>query len=157
MARMRGTKTLVQNRRARHNYTILDTYEAGISLQGTEVKSIRNGKANIAEAYARVKDGECILHNMHISPYEQGNRYNHDPIRSRRLLLNKREIRRLYNETQLQGHTLVPLQLYLKDGWVKVELAVAQGKHLHDKRHDIAQRDAERRAKQAERQRQRQE
>ena len=153
MARSQGTKMLVQNRRARHNYKILDTYEAGIALQGTEVKSIRNGKANIADAYARIKNGECILNNMHISPYDQGNRFNHEPIRPRRLLLNKREIRRLFSETQLKGNTLIPLKLYLKDGWVKVELAVAQGKHLHDKRHDIAKRDAERRAKQAERRR----
>ena len=153
MARSQGTKMLVQNRRARHNYKILDTYEAGIALQGTEVKSIRNGKANIADAYARIKNGECILSNMHISPYDQGNQFNHEPIRPRRLLLNKREIKRLFSETQLKGNTLIPLKLYLKDGWVKVELAVAQGKHLHDKRHDIAKRDAERRAKQAERRR----
>ncbi len=153
MARSQGTKMLVQNRRARHNYKILDTYEAGIALQGTEVKSIRNGKANIADAYARIKNGECILNNMHISPYDQGNQFNHEPVRPRRLLLNKREIKRLFSETQLKGNTLIPLKLYLKDGWVKVELAVAQGKHLHDKRHDIAKRDAERRAKQAERRR----
>jgi SsrA-binding protein len=150
MARAKGIKVLVQNRRARHDYKILDTYEAGISLQGTEVKSIRNGKANIQDAYARIRNGECIISNMHISPYEQGNQFNHEPVRARRLLLNKREIKRLHDETKLKGHTLIPLKLYLKDGWVKVELAVAQGKHLHDKRHDVAKRDAERRAKQAE-------
>lgn len=149
MAKPHGVKVLVQNRKARHNYTILETYEAGIALQGTEVKSIRNGKANIAESYAQIKNGECFIINMHISPYEQGNQFNHDPLRPRRLLLHKKEINRLIGKTQLQGLTLVPLKLYLKDGLVKVEIAVARGKQLHDKRDAIAKRDAERRAQQA--------
>jgi SsrA-binding protein len=150
MARQKGIKKLVQNRRAKHEYSIKDIYEAGIELKGTEVKSVRNGKANIAEAYARVDNGEVFLLNMHISPYEQGNRFNHDPLRPKKLLLNKREIRKLYQDTQIKGNTLIPLGLYLRDGWVKAEIAVAEGKKLHDKREAVAKKDAERRARQAE-------
>ncbi len=150
MARQKGIKKLVKNRRARHDYHVKDVYEAGIELRGTEVKSVRNGKANIAEAYARVENGEVFLLNMHISPYEQGNQFNHDPLRPKRLLLNKREIRKLYQDTQIKGSTLIPLGLYLRNGWVKVEIAVAEGKKLHDKRESIAKKDAERRARQAE-------
>lgn len=151
MVRQRGIKKLVQNRRARYDYNILDVYEAGIELKGTEVKSVRNGRANIGEAYARIDNGECFILNMHISPYEHGNRFNHDPLRPKRLLLNKREIRKIYQETQVRGKTLIPLSLYLKNGWVKVELAVAEGKQLHDKRESAAKKDAERRAREAER------
>jgi len=150
MAKTEGIKVLVNNRRARHDYHIIDTYEAGISLQGTEVKSIRGGKANIGEAYARINNSECVLTNMHVSPYDPGNRFNHEPLRPRRLLLHKREIRKLYNETQLKGNTLIPLKLYLKNGLVKVELAVARGKQQHDKREAAAKHDADRRARQAE-------
>lgn len=149
MAKQRQEKVLVNNRRARHNFDIIETYEAGIELKGTEVKSVRNGRANMSEAYAQVKNGECFLYNMHISPYEQGNRFNHDPVRPRRLLLHKQEIYRLFSKTQLQGHTLIPLKLYLKNGWIKVELAVAKGKKLYDKRKEIAEREAQRRAREA--------
>jgi SsrA-binding protein len=153
MAKQSDIKKLVNNRRARHDYSILDVYEAGIELRGTEVKSVKNGKANIAEAYGRVENGECFLFNMHISPYEQGNQFNHDPLRPKKLLLNKREIRKIYEETQIKGKTLVPLTLYLRNGWVKVELAVAEGKKLYDKREAAAKRDAERKARKAEKDR----
>lgn len=153
MAKQSDVKILVKNRRARHDYKVLDVYEAGIELKGTEVKSVKNGRANIAEAYGRVEDGECFLFNMHISPYKQGNQFNHDPLRPKRLLLNKREIRKIYEETQIRGKTLVPLALYLRNGWVKVEIAVAEGKKLYDKRESAAKRDAERKARKAEKER----
>ena len=140
----KGVHRVVENRRARHEYFIEDTYECGIALVGTEVKSIRAGKANIRDAYAQVKNGEVFLVGMHISPYEQGNVFNRDPFRERKLLLHRMEIRRLNTLTQAEGYSLIPLQLYLKDGRVKVELAVAKGKKLYDKRHDIAERDARR-------------
>jgi SsrA-binding protein len=143
-----GTKIIATNKKARHEYFIEDTMEAGIVLTGTEVKSIRQGKVNIKDSYATIENGEVYLHNMHISPYEQGNIYNVDPLRKRKLLLHKREIRKLYGGIQLQGYTLVPLSLYLKDGRVKVELATAKGKKLYDKREAIAKKDAERRIKQ---------
>lgn len=138
-------KTVAKNRKARHDYFIEETYETGIVLSGTEVKSIRQGKANLKDSYANIKGGEVFLYNMHISPYEQGNIYNVDPVRTRKLLLNKREIRKLVGYITLQGYSLVPLSLYLKNGLVKVELSVAKGKKLYDKRHDIAKKDAERR------------
>lgn len=153
MVKQSDVKKLVQNRRARHDYKILDVYEAGIELRGTEVKSVKNGKANIAEAYGRIENGECFLFNMHISPYEQGNQFNHDPLRPKRLLLNKREIRKIYEETQIRGKTLVPLALYLRNGWVKVEIAIAEGKKLYDKRESAAKKDAERKARRAEKDR----
>ncbi len=140
----KGTRSVAQNRKARHEYFIEDTYECGIALVGTEVKSIRGGKCNLKDSYAIVKDGEVILFNVHISPYEQGNIYNRDPFRPRKLLLHKSEIRKLKVLTQTDGYSLIPLQLYIKDGLVKVELAVAKGKKLYDKRHDIADRDAKR-------------
>ncbi len=139
-----GTKTIIQNRKARHDYAILDSYEAGIELQGTEVKSLRAGKANLKDSYARVENNEAFLHNLHISEYEQGNLYNHEPTRRRRLLLHKHEINRLRNRAEERGLTLVPLKLYFKRGKVKVELAVAKGKREYDRRHDIAKRDAQR-------------
>lgn len=132
------------NRKARHDYHIEETYEAGIVLTGTEIKSIRAGRVNIRDSYARVENGEVFLLNAHISPYEQGNRYNHDPLRPRKLLLNKREIRQLHSKTQEKGLTLIPLRIYLKNGRAKLELAVARGKKLYDKREDIAARDAKR-------------
>lgn len=143
-----GKKIVATNRKARHEYSIEDTIEAGIVLNGTEVKSIRQGKLNVGDSYASIEDGEAYVHNMHISPYEQGNIYNVDPLRKRKLLLHKREIRRLAQDIQLKGYTLIPLSVYIKDGKVKIEIATAKGKKLYDRRQDIAKRDAERRIRQ---------
>lgn len=143
-----NVKIVASNRKARHEYFIEDTIEAGLVLKGTEVKSIRQGKINVKESYAVVENGEVYVYNMHISPYEQGNIYNVDPIRKRKLLLHKREIRKLDSFIMQKGYTLVPLTVYIKDGLVKVELAVAKGKKLYDKRESIAKRDAERRIQQ---------
>lgn len=134
----------ITNRKARHEYHIDEKFEAGIALTGTEIKSIRAGKANLQDSYARVENGELILYNMHISPYEQGNRFNHEPKRPRKLLMHKREIMRLLGQTREKGYALIPLQLYFKRGWVKVELGLARGKKKYDKRQDIAARDAKR-------------
>ena len=142
MAKLKGIKPLVQNRRARHDYFVEETYECGMELKGTEVKSIRQGRANLKESYARVRGGEVFVDGMHISPYEQGNIFNTDPLRPKRLLLHKSEIRKLQGQVSRQGYTLVPLQLYLKDGRVKLELGVCRGKQLHDKRDAIAEQDA---------------
>ncbi|GFN36281.1 SsrA-binding protein SmpB [Tepidimicrobium xylanilyticum] len=141
-------KIVATNRKARHEYFIEDTIEAGIVLKGTEVKSIRLGRINVKESYAVVEDGEVFIYNMHISPYEQGNIYNVDPIRKRKLLLHKREIKRLSAAIMQKGYTIVPLTVYIKKGLVKVELAIAKGKKLYDKREAIAKRDAERRMQQ---------
>lgn len=143
-----GIKTVASNRKARHEFFIEDTLEVGISLKGTEVKSIRQGKLNLKESYASIDNDEVYINNMHISPYEQGNIQNVDPIRKRKLLLHKREIRKLKQETKLKGLTLVPLRVYIKDGKVKMELATAAGKKLYDKRQDIAKKDADRRMRQ---------
>jgi SsrA-binding protein len=137
-------KVIAQNKKARHDYFIEQTIEAGIVLSGTEVKSIRQGKVNLKDSYAAIKDGEVMLSGMHISPYEQGNIFNKDPLRDRKLLLHKREINRLVGLTQQKGMALVPVRLYFRKGKVKVELAVAKGKKLYDKRADIAERDARR-------------
>jgi len=142
-------KIIVDNRKARHDYHIIETIEAGIALTGTEVKSLRLGKVNIRESFAKIKDGELFLHGMHISPYEQGNRFNHDPLRVRKLLLHKREITKLVGKVQERGFTLVPLSLYWKNGRCKISLALAKGKQLHDKRETIARKDAERRIQRA--------
>ena len=142
MAVKRGVKVLAQNKKARHDYFIEDTLECGIALQGTEVKSIRGGQLNLKDSYAQVKNGELLLVGMHVSPYAQGNIFNHDPFRTRKLLAHKREIVRLGREQQTEGMSLIPLSFYLRDGKVKVELAVAKGKKLYDKRHSIAERDA---------------
>jgi len=142
MAKLKGIKPLVQNRRARHDYFVEETYECGMELKGTEVKSIRQGRANLKESYARVRGGEVFVDGMHISPYEQGNIFNTDPLRPKRLLLHKGEIRRLQGAVSRQGYTLVPLQLYLKDGRVKLELGVCRGKQVHDKRDAVAEHDA---------------
>jgi len=139
-----GEKNIVVNRQARHEYFIIETYEAGIALAGTEVKSLRQGKGNVSDAFARVEHNEMLLYNMHISPYDFGNRFNLDPLRPRKLLLHKEEIRRLYGKTREKGLTLVPLRFYLKRGKVKVELALVKGKKLYDKREDLAARDAKR-------------
>lgn len=143
-----GVKIVASNRKARHEFFIEDTLEVGIALKGTEVKSIRQGKLNLKESYASIDDDEVFINNMHISPYEQGNIHNVDPIRKRKLLLHKREIRKLKQETKLKGSTLVPLSVYIKDGKVKMELATAIGKKLYDKRQDIAKKDADRRMRQ---------
>ena len=140
-----NVKVMSTNRKARFEYFIEETVEAGIVLKGTEVKSIRQGKCNIKEGYAQIVGGEAYLFNVRISPYEQGNIYNQDPIRSRKLLLHKREIRKLTEYVAQKGYTLVPLTVYIKDGLVKVEIGVARGKKLYDKREDIAKKDAERR------------
>ena len=143
-----GTKVVASNRRARYEFFIEDSLEVGLVLTGTEVKSIRQAKVNLKESHATIEDGEVYINNMNISPYEQGNIQNVDPIRKRKLLLHKRQIRKLQQATQLKGYTLIPLSLYIKDGKVKMELATAKGKKLYDKREDIAKKDSERRMKQ---------
>ena len=147
---MKEKKIVANNKKARHDYFIEDVYEAGMVLTGTEIKSIRGGKVNIKESYAKIENGELIIYGMHISPYEQGNRYNVDPLRPRKLLLHKQEIRKLIGLTTLKGLTLVPLNLYINTkGLAKLELAVARGKKNYDKRDDIAKRDADRRMQKA--------
>ena len=139
-------KLLANNKKARHDYFIEEVYEAGLVLTGTEIKSLRQGRVNLKESYAKIENGEVFIYNMHISPYEQGNRYNVDPLRDRKLLLHKQEIRKLIGYTTQKGLTLVPLQIYINEkGLVKMEIAVARGKKLYDKREDIAKRDAGRR------------
>jgi len=140
-----GARSVVTNRRARHEYWIEESHEAGLALTGTEVKSLRAGRANLQDAYARVQDGEAWLYHLHISPYEQGNIHNHDPLRTRKLLLHRREIVRLGQRAEQKGYTLVPLKLYFRNGVAKVELGVARGRREYDKRERIAERDAERR------------
>lgn len=134
-------KIICQNKTARMNYFIDDTFEAGIVLVGTEVKSLREGRANLKDSYARVKDGEVFLYDLHVSPYSFGNRYNHEPLRVRKLLLHKREIKRLYGKSREKGLALIPLKLYFKNGKVKVELGIGKGKKLHDKREDMKLRE----------------
>ena len=142
----RNKKLVANNKKARHDYFIEEVYEAGIVLTGTEIKSIRAGKVSIKESYAKIENGEMIVYGMNISPYEQGNRFNVDPLRSRKLLLHKQEIRKLIGYTTLKGLTIVPLTVYInEDGRAKMEIAVARGKKLYDKRDDIAKRDADRR------------
>lgn len=137
-------KIITTNRKARHEYEILESMETGIVLLGTEVKSLREGRANLKESFANVRNGELFLYNAHISPYSHGNINNHDPIRTRKLLLHKKQIKKLIGKVQEKGLTLVPLRLYFKNGKVKVELALAKGKKIYDKRRDIAKRDSER-------------
>ncbi|MFA5832276.1 MAG: SsrA-binding protein SmpB [Bacteroidota bacterium] len=144
MEKQKEEHASISNRRARFEYEILDSYEAGIVLKGSEVKSLRAGKANLQDSYALIKNGEVWLINMHISPYEQANQFNHDPIRTRKLLLNKSEIAKLNVKTNEKGLTLVPLKLYFKKGNAKVQLGIAKGKKLHDKRESIKERDVER-------------
>ncbi|MDI3328382.1 MAG: SsrA-binding protein SmpB [Alicyclobacillaceae bacterium] len=151
---MAGEKVVAQNRKAYHDFFIEDTFEAGIVLTGTEIKSIRQGRANLKDSYARVENGELFLHNMHISPYEQGNRFNPDPRRTRKLLMHKGEILRLHGLSRERGYALIPLRLYLKNGFCKVELALAKGKKLYDKRAEMAKRDARREMERALRERQ---
>ncbi|HHT86814.1 MAG TPA: SsrA-binding protein SmpB [Clostridiales bacterium] len=144
MPKQVGIKQLAQNRKARHDYFIEDTYECGIVLVGCEVKSIRAGRVNIKDAYVRIKNDEAFVVGMHVSPYEQGNMFNPNPFRERKLLLHKQQIKKLKALSQADGYSLIPLSLYLSNGRVKLELAVAKGKKLYDRRHDIAQRDASR-------------
>ncbi len=139
-----GTKLITQNRKARHDYLIEDTFEAGLALVGTEVKSCRDRKANLTDAYASVQDGEVWLMQCHINPYSHGNRANHDPLRPRKLLLHRGEIERLRSAVSQDGRTLVPLRLYFKHGLAKAEIAIAKGKKTYDKRQSIAKKDAER-------------
>lgn len=144
MAKQKGIKPVIDNRKARHNYHIKETFEAGLVLAGTEVKSLRMGKGNLQDAYAAVKAGEIWAYNFHISPYDKGNRFNHDPLRPKKLLLNRREINRLAGMQKEKGCALIPLKIYFKDGLAKMEIAAAVGKKLYDKREDIASRDAKR-------------
>ena len=132
-----GEKPICQNKRARINYFIEETYEAGIALVGTEVKALRDGRANLKDSHAAVKDEEVFLYDLHISPYSHGNRENHEPLRVRKLLMHKREIRRLYGKSQERGLALIPLRMYFRNGKVKVEIGVGRGKKLYDKREDI--------------------
>ena len=143
-SRTLGVKVLAKNRKARHDFFIAETLEAGLSLVGTEVKSIRQGKVSLKESYIVIKGGEAFVQSMHITPFEQGNRFNADPLRVRKLLLNKREIRHLVGVSAQQGMTLIPLDLYLKNGLVKMTLGVAKGKKLYDKRHSLQERDMQR-------------
>lgn len=143
------SRPLAQNRKARFEYDIEETFEAGIALLGTEVKSVRAGRVSIQDSHARVEKDGVWLYNMHIAPYEHGNRWNHEPTRPRRLLLHQRQINNLYGRVRERGYTLVPLKVYLKGDWIKVELALGRGKKQYDKRRDIAKREAERRMQQA--------
>ncbi len=144
MGRVKSDKTLAENRKARHDYFVEESLEAGIELVGTEVKSIRGGRANLKEAYADIDNEEVFIRGMHVSPYEQGNIFNVDPLRARRLLLHKSEIRRLIGVIQQQGLTLIPLKLYLKEGRVKVQLGVCKGKKNYDKRDSMLEKAAKR-------------
>ena len=144
MAKEVGRKVIASNRKARHDYAILDTFEAGVVLQGTEVKSLREGRASLVDAFATVDDGEVWLRNVHIPEYTQGTWTNHTPRRTRKLLLHRKEILRLIGKSKESGLSLVPLSMYFKDGKVKVELALARGKKSYDKRQDLAKRDAQR-------------
>ena len=142
----RSEKLIANNKKAYHDYEILETYEAGIDLAGTEVKSMRMGKCSIKEAYVRIDDMQAFVYGMHISPYEKGNIFNRDPLRTRRLLLHKNEIRKLFGEVQQKGVTIVPLKVYFSGQYVKVLIGVARGKKLYDKRRDIAKKDMKREA-----------
>ena len=146
MAKKSGMKLIANNKKAYHDYFILETYEAGIALHGTEVKSLRMGKCSIKEAFIRVENEEVYVYGMHIRPYEKGNIFNKDPLRVRKLLLHKSEIRKLLGKTKEKGMTLVPLKVYFKDSLVKVEIGLAKGKKLYDKRQDIAKKDQQREA-----------
>jgi len=139
-----NNELIARNKRARHDYEILESWEAGIVLTGTEVKALRDGRANLTDAYGYVRDGEVFLLNLHIGAYGHGNVFNHDPTRTRKLLLHKREIRRLIGSVERQGLTLVPLDLYFKNGKVKTRIALGRGKQQHDKREDLKKRDADR-------------
>jgi SsrA-binding protein len=149
VARQAGEKLIAENRRARHDYQLLDRFEAGLVLTGTEVKSLRDGRATLAQSWAEVRDGEAWLMGAEIATYDQGNRANHEPTRPRKLLLHRREIDSLYGKVREKGLTVVPTRLYFKDGRVKVELALARGKDVRDKRRDVIDRDARRQIERA--------
>ncbi|MBR0427518.1 MAG: SsrA-binding protein SmpB [Clostridia bacterium] len=146
---MEGKKIISKNPTAYHNYTIVDTIETGIVLTGTEIKSIRAGKVNLKDSYSNIKNGECFVYGMHISPYEYGNIYNKDPLRDRKLLLKKREINKLFGKIKQDGYALIPICIYFKGSLVKMELGIGKGKKLYDKRQDIVKKDAERRMQKA--------
>lgn len=142
-------KLIAQNRKARFEYTILDTVEAGIVLKGTEIKSIRAGRINLKDGYASIRNGEIFLYNVHIAPFEQGNQFNHDPVRTRKLLMKKKQIDRLFGEVKQNGVTLVPLKVYIKNGFAKVLIGLAKGKKQYDKRESIKQQDQKRQVQRA--------
>ncbi|KMJ56165.1 SsrA-binding protein SmpB [Alkalihalophilus lindianensis] len=148
---MAGTqgKVIAQNKKARHDYFIEETYEAGMVLQGTEIKSMRAGRMNLKDSFARIKNGEMYLHNAHISEYEQGNRYNHEPERARKLLLHKKQINQLIGLTKQQGYSLVPLKVYIKNGYAKILIGLAKGKKNFDKRETLRRKDAKREVERA--------
>ena len=155
MPHQQGIRMIAQNRKAFHDYFIEEKVECGIALFGTEVKSIRMGKVNLKESWAQIRKGEVLVEGMHISPYEQGNIFNRDPLRPKKLLLHRQEIRKLDSLVMRQGYTLIPLELYFKDGRVKVQLGLCKGKQLHDKRDSMAKKDSEREIQRALRQKQR--
>jgi len=144
LPKQQGVKVIAQNKKARHDYFVEESFEAGLALRGTEVKSMRQGRVNLKESYVQAQNGELFAYGMHISPYEQGNLFNADPLRPKKLLMHKREIRRLAAEVKRQGYSLIPLQIYLKDGRMKLELGMCKGKKTYDKRDDMAERDAKR-------------
>ena len=146
MAKESGSRLIANNKKAYHDYFIEDTYEAGIELAGTEVKSMRMGKCSIKESFVQIEHGEVFVYGMHISPYEKGNIFNKDPLRTRKLLLHKREITKLLGQVSQKGYTIMPLQVYFKDSLVKVQIGLARGKKLYDKREDIAKKDQRREA-----------
>lgn len=149
MSKNDGRKIVANNKKARHEFFLEELLEAGIVLKGTEVKSIRQGKVSIKEAFCAIEKGELFIHNMHISPYKEGNQFNVDPIRTRKLLVHKKQINKLIGQTKEKGYTIVPVQIYLSKGKVKVEIALGKGKKLYDKRETVAKRDSERRMRQA--------
>ena len=144
MPKQKGVKVIAQNKKARHDYFVEEAFEAGLALHGTEVKSMRLGRVNLKESYVQAQGNELFAYGMHVSPYAQGNQFNADPLRPKKLLMHKREIRRLASEVKRQGFTLIPLQIYLKDGRMKLELGMCKGKKNYDKRDDMAERDAKR-------------
>ncbi|MBD7985718.1 SsrA-binding protein SmpB [Sporosarcina sp. Sa2YVA2] len=148
MAKGQG-KVLAINKKANHDFAIEETIEAGIVLQGTEIKSIRNGKVQIRDAFVLIRNNEAWISNMHISPYEQGNQFNHDPLRSRKLLLHKKQIKSLIGQTKQEGFAIVPLKMYLKDGFAKVLIGIGKGKKLYDKREDLKKKEAKREVERA--------
>ncbi len=154
MPHQKGIKVIAQNRKAFHDYFVEEKYECGVALFGTEVKSIRLGKVSLKESWAQIRKGEVWVEGMHISPYEQGNQFNRDPLRAKKLLLHRSEIRKLDSEVMRQGYTLVPLELYFRDGRVKLQLGLCKGKQAHDKRDSIARRDSDREIRRALRERQ---
>jgi len=149
MSKDDGRKVVARNRKARHEYEILETFDAGLVLKGPEVKSLRDGKASFQDSFARVERGEVWLHSFHISPYEQANRANDDPVRPRKLLMHRQEIRKLVGKVEEKGLTLVPLEIYFSRGYAKVRLALARGRRMHDKREELKRRDQEREARRA--------